>query len=97
VVDRKNLPDYESLTRRARNTSEPVRGIYRKRVALSAGVHVAATLTRRAMIKQHVLLRRGCVVFLTARVFIQAKTQHRYSCEWALVLPQQVCMINLVF
>jgi NAD(P)-dependent dehydrogenase (short-subunit alcohol dehydrogenase family) len=35
VVDRKNLPDYESLTRRARNTSEPVRGIYRKTVALS--------------------------------------------------------------
>jgi hypothetical protein len=37
VVDRKNLPDYESLTRRARNTSEPVRGIYRKTVALSLG------------------------------------------------------------
>jgi hypothetical protein len=38
VVDRKNLPDYESLTRRARNTSEPVRGIYRKTVALSPGL-----------------------------------------------------------
>ena len=35
MVDRKNLPDYEPLTRRARNTSEPVRGIYRKTVALS--------------------------------------------------------------
>ena len=32
-----------------------------------AGVHVAATLTRRAMIKQHVVLRRGCVVFLNRK------------------------------
>ena len=35
MVDRKNLPDYEPLNRRARNNSEPVRGIYRKTVALS--------------------------------------------------------------
>ena len=43
MVDRKNLPDYEPLTRRARNTSEPVRGIYRKTVALSFELRYSAT------------------------------------------------------